>query len=74
MLKSIGTTALLWGLVVCFLAGAIVTHFFRIETTGVNLEDVGKERGTGQVGNSHMRTAAADWAAPVLMCGLNWRE
>jgi putative MFS transporter len=42
LLKSIGTTALLWGLVVCFLAGAVVTYFFRIETTGVNLEDVGK--------------------------------
>jgi MFS transporter, putative metabolite transport protein len=42
LLKSIGTTALLWGLVVCFLAGAIVTYLFRIETAGVNLEDVGK--------------------------------
>ena len=42
LLKSIGTTALLWGLVVCFLLGAVVTYFFRIETTGVNLEDVGK--------------------------------
>ena len=27
---------------VCFLAGAAVTYLFRIETTGVNLEDVGK--------------------------------
>jgi MFS transporter, putative metabolite transport protein len=43
LLKDIGTTALLWGLVVCFLLGAIVTYFFRIETTGLNLEDVGKE-------------------------------
>jgi len=43
LLKSIGTTALLWGLVVCFLAGAAVTYLFRIETAGVNLEDVGKE-------------------------------
>ena len=43
LLKTIGTTALLWGLVVCFLAGAIVTYLFRIETAGVNLEDVGKE-------------------------------
>ncbi|MGA8125908.1 MAG: MFS transporter, partial [Mycobacterium sp.] len=42
LLKTIGTTALLWGLVGCFLAGAIVTYFFRIETAGVNLEDVGK--------------------------------
>jgi putative MFS transporter len=43
LLKTIGTTALLWGLVVCFLAGGIVTYLFRIETAGVNLEDVGKE-------------------------------
>jgi hypothetical protein len=28
---------------VCFLLGAAVTYFFRIETAGVNLEDVGKE-------------------------------
>jgi len=42
LLKSIGTTALLWGLVVCFVAGAAVTYLFRIETAGVNLEDVGK--------------------------------
>jgi hypothetical protein len=41
-LKTIGTTALLWGLVVCFLLGAIVTYLFRIETAGVNLEHVGK--------------------------------
>ncbi|HEX3733003.1 MAG TPA: hypothetical protein VHU91_08805 [Mycobacteriales bacterium] len=32
----------LWGLVACFLLGAVVTYLFRIETTGVNLEDVGK--------------------------------
>jgi hypothetical protein len=42
LLKTIGTTALLWGLVVCFLLGAVVTYFFRIETTGVNLEEIGK--------------------------------
>jgi MFS transporter, putative metabolite transport protein len=42
LLNSIGTTALLRGLVVCFVAGAAVTYLFRIETAGVNLEDVGK--------------------------------
>lgn len=42
LLKTIGTAALLWGLVACFLLGAVVTYLFRIETTGVNLEDVGK--------------------------------
>jgi MFS family permease len=46
LLKSIGTTALLWGLVVCFVLGAAVTYLFRIETAGVNLEDVGKEEAT----------------------------
>ena len=45
-LKTIGTTALLWGLVACFLLGAAVTYLFRIETAGVNLEDVGKEEAT----------------------------
>jgi MFS transporter, putative metabolite transport protein len=34
---------LLYGVVVAFLLGAVVTYFFRIETTGVNLEDVGGE-------------------------------
>jgi len=34
--------ALLWGLVACFLLGAVVTYLFRIETAGVNLEDFGK--------------------------------
>jgi MFS transporter, putative metabolite transport protein len=43
LLKTIGTTALLWGLVVCFLLGGLVTYLFRIETVGVNLEDVGAE-------------------------------
>jgi MFS family permease len=42
LLKTIGTTALLWGLVVCFVLGAVVTYLFRIETAGVNLEDIGK--------------------------------
>ncbi|MGB8402505.1 MAG: MFS transporter [Mycobacterium sp.] len=42
LLKSVGTSVLLWGLVVCFLLGAVVTYLFRIETAGVNLEDVGK--------------------------------
>lgn len=42
LLKSVGTTALLIGLVVAFLLGAVVTYLFRIETAGVNLEEVGK--------------------------------
>jgi MFS family permease len=38
LLKTIGTTALLGGLVAAFLLGAAVTYFFRIETRGLNLE------------------------------------
>ena len=38
LLVSIGTSALLYGLVATSLLGAIVTWLFRIETTGVNLD------------------------------------
>jgi putative MFS transporter len=38
LLDSIGTQALLYGLIVTSILGAAVTWFFRIETTGVNLE------------------------------------
>jgi MFS transporter, putative metabolite transport protein len=38
LLDSIGTQALLYGLIVTSVLGAAVTWFFRIETTGVNLE------------------------------------
>ncbi|SHO60710.1 Sugar transporter [Pseudoxanthobacter soli DSM 19599] len=41
LLADIGTNALLAGLVVTSLIGAVVTWLFRIETKGVNLEDVG---------------------------------
>lgn len=41
LLKSIGTAALLYILVVAFLLGAVVVFFFAIETKGVNLERVG---------------------------------
>jgi MFS transporter, putative metabolite transport protein len=43
LLKSIGTTALLYGLVAAFLLGAVVTYAFRIETAGLNLEDLGSD-------------------------------
>jgi MFS transporter, putative metabolite transport protein len=43
LLKSIGTMVLLYGLVVAFVLGAIVTYMFRIETAGLNLEDLGGE-------------------------------
>ncbi len=41
LLARIGTQALLLALVATSLVGAIVTRVFRIETTGVNLEQVG---------------------------------
>lgn len=42
LLKDIGTQTLLSILVGTSLAGALITWLFRIETTGVNLEDIGK--------------------------------
>ena len=42
LLVSIGTRALLYGLVVTSILGAIVTWLFRIETTGVNLAEIGR--------------------------------
>ena len=42
LLATIGTRLLLYGLVVAFLLGAVVTWFFRIETTGVNLDQIGE--------------------------------
>jgi len=38
LLDTIGTTALLYGLIVVSLLGAVVTWFYRIETTGLNLD------------------------------------
>ncbi|MDQ0396119.1 MFS transporter [Labrys monachus] len=38
LLASIGTTALLYGLIVVSILGALVTWLYRIETTGVNLD------------------------------------
>ena len=42
LLVSIGTRALLYGLVATSILGAIVTWAYRIETTGVNLERIGR--------------------------------
>ncbi len=42
LLASIGTTTLLWCLVVTSILGAVVTWLFRIETTGVNLDQIGR--------------------------------
>jgi MFS transporter, putative metabolite transport protein len=42
LLVAIGTRSLLYGLVVTSILGAIVTWMYRIETTGVNLDTVGR--------------------------------
>jgi MFS transporter, putative metabolite transport protein len=42
LLSGIGTRALLYGLVVTSILGAIVTWMYRIETTGVNLDHIGE--------------------------------
>jgi MFS transporter, putative metabolite transport protein len=42
LLSSIGTRALLYGLIVSSILGAVVTWLYRIETTGVNLDEIGR--------------------------------
>ena len=42
LLVSIGTRSLLYALVISSVLGAIVTWVYRIETTGVNLDKIGR--------------------------------
>src|ERR1700729_941693 len=42
LLDSIGTQALLYGLIITSILGAAITWFFRLETTGVNLDTIGE--------------------------------
>jgi MFS family permease len=42
LLASIGTRSLLWALVITSILGAAVTWIYRIETTGVNLDRIGR--------------------------------
>jgi nitrate/nitrite transporter NarK len=42
LLAGVGTRLLLYGLVVTSILGAIVTWMYRIETTGVNLDRIGR--------------------------------
>ena len=42
LLASIGTRSLLYALVISSVLGAVVTWMFRIETTGVNLDRIGR--------------------------------
>jgi MFS family permease len=43
LLANIGTRALLYGLIATSILGAIVTWIYRIETTGVNLDEIGRD-------------------------------
>jgi MFS family permease len=55
LLVDIGTRTLLYGLIITSLLGAVVTWHYRIETTGVNLDHIGREL-----------TASADRAGVAL--------
>ena len=48
--RAIGTQALLYGLVVTSLLGAVITWLFRIETTGVNLDTL-DQKASGATGD-----------------------
>jgi hypothetical protein len=56
LLVDIGTRALLYGLVIASLLGAWVTWQWRIETTGVNLDNIGKEPAASPAAMSGART------------------
>jgi MFS transporter, putative metabolite transport protein len=49
LLDTIGTRLLLYGLVIASLLGAAVTWLYRIETTGVNLDQIGEAESAPQV-------------------------
>jgi len=49
LLDTIGTRLLLYGLVIASLLGAAVTWLYRIETTGVNLDQIGETESAPQV-------------------------
>jgi MFS family permease len=62
LLKTIGTTTLLYLLVGAFLLGAVVTYAFRIETKGVSLERIGDPKHHMQLHKRPKADAAADTA------------
>ncbi len=57
LLVTLGTRLLLYGLVIASLLGAVVTWFYRIETTGVNLDRIGEVEATGKSGSSSKAVA-----------------
>jgi hypothetical protein len=58
LLDAIGTRALLYGLIVTSLLGAVVTWMYQIETTGVNLDEIGKDTNDNQQNVSSKKVAA----------------
>jgi putative MFS transporter len=58
LLDTIGTRALLYGLVLTSILGAIVTWVYRIETTGVNLDEIGRDANDNQQSKSSRKAAA----------------
>jgi putative MFS transporter len=58
LLDTIGTRALLYGLVVTSILGAIVTWLYRIETTGVNLDEIGRQDVANDQGTATTKVAA----------------
>jgi putative MFS transporter len=59
LLASIGTTSLLYILVVTSILGAIITWAFRIETTGVNLDEIGQKESEATQNLSAMASRSA---------------
>jgi MFS transporter, putative metabolite transport protein len=58
LLDGIGTRALLYGLIVTSLLGAVVTWLYRIETTGVNLDEIGRDTNDNTQSGTAKKAAA----------------
>jgi MFS transporter, putative metabolite transport protein len=58
LLDAIGTRALLYGLIVTSLLGAVVTWIYQIETTGVNLDEIGRDDVANDQGTAKTKVAA----------------
>jgi MFS transporter, putative metabolite transport protein len=58
LLDEIGTRALLYCLIVTSIVGAVVTWLYRIETTGVNLDEIGRDSNDNAQSNPAEKVAA----------------
>jgi MFS transporter, putative metabolite transport protein len=58
LLDVIGTRALLYCLIVTSILGAVVTWLYRIETTGVNLDEIGRDSNDNVQSNPIKKVAA----------------